>query len=297
MRTGRPRVGAVMGATLVAAIGVGGPATALATTAADRAAARRAAAWLAGEQPASMPAGQQADVMVALRLTGTPAPALAPRLRAMQRGAGAYATSAGATAKVVLGAAAAGANPRRLGGTDYLARLRGSQRSPGRFGQTAFDQGLAMIALRAATGRAPADGAAVLVSRRAGPGWNLGLEPGGEPDVDSTALSVVALRAAGTPCSSPVIREARAWLASQQRQGGWSAYGGAPSSNSTALGARADVACGGRATQALAVIRGLQQRSGAIAFTRQQAESRLLASTESVPALTGISLAGGFSPG
>jgi hypothetical protein len=290
------RTRAVAGAVVVAAL-VAVP-TAQAVTSADRASAKRAAAWLAGEPPTGMPAGQQADVMVAMRITGTPARALAQRLRAMQRTAPAYADTAGATAKVVLGVLAAGGNPRRVAGTDYLARLRASQRAPGRYGESAFDQGLAMIALRAANGRVPAAATATLLDLRTGPGWNLGLGTSGAPDVDSTALAVVALRASGQSCSAKPIRAARAWLASQESGGGFTAYPGSPpSANSTALVARADIACRRPAARSLRLIRSLQQRSGAIAFTRSQPESRLLATSESVPALAGVSLSRGFSPG
>ena len=271
---------------------------ALSATAADRAAATRAATWLAGEQPGTLPAGQQADVMVDMRITGTTPRTLAPRLAALAKAAPGYATEAGRTAKVILGTVAAGGNPRRLGGTDYLARLASQQSSPGRYGKTAFDQGLAMLALRAATGRVPAAAAGVVTGAATADGWNLGLDAAGEPDVDSTALSVVALRAAGTPCSTGPIRSARAWLATQRTGGGWTAYPGSPpSANSTALVARADIACGASAAGALALIRSLQQRSGAIAFTRAQPESRLLATSESVPPLAGVSLARGLRPG
>lgn len=270
---------------------------ALGTGAADRAAATRAAAWVAGESPSSMPAGQQADVMVAMRITGTPASALSPRLRSLAKSAPGYANAAGATAKVVVGTVAAGGNPRRLGGIDYLARLS-SQSSGGRYGRTAFDQGLSMIALRTATGRVPQAAVTTLLGARSGPGWTLGLTAAGEPDVDSTALSVVALRAAGQSCGSPAIRDARAWLATQRSDGGWTAYAGSPpSANSTALVARADIACGAPATAALSLLRSLQQRSGAIRFTRAEPESRLLATTESVPPLAGVSLARGLRPG
>jgi hypothetical protein len=271
---------------------------ALGASPADRASATRAAAWLAGEQPSAMPAGQQADVMVAMRITGTAPRALASRLRTLRRTADGYADTAGSTAKVILGAAAAGANPARLGGVDYLVRLRRTQSSPGRFGQSAFDQGLAMIALRTATGRVPAGAPAVLLSLRSGPGWSLGLDPDAAPDVDSTALAVVALRAAGQSCSSPALQAARAWLATQRSGGGWTAYAGSPpSANSTALVARSQIACGGSGGGALRLIRSLQQRSGAITFTRAQPESRLLATTESVPALAGVSLSRGFTAG
>ena len=282
----------VAGAALVAA-----PAG-LAVTGADRAAATRAATWLAGEPPASMPAGQQADVMVAMRITGRPARALAPRLRALAAAAPGYADTAGATAKVVMGAAAAGGNPRRLGGSDYLTRLRSQSNGSGRYGRSAFDQALSMIAWRTATGRVPAKAASTLLGLRSGAGWNLDLSTTGGPDVDSTALAVVALVAAGRRCTSSPIRQARAWLAGQREGAGWTAYpGSGPSANSTALIARADIACRARAAGPLRVIRSLQQRSGAIAFTRAQPESRLLATTESVPALAGVSLARGLRPG
>jgi hypothetical protein len=209
---------AVAGAALVA------PAMGLAATAADKAAAMRASAWLAGEAPSGLPAGQQADVMVTMRLTGTPAPALRARMRAMAAAAPAYADTAGATAKVVLGAVAAGGNPSALGGVDYLARLSAQSTGAGRYGRNAFDQGLAMIALRAATGKVPAAAVTTLLGAKSGPGWNLELSATGAPGVDSTALAVVALRAGGQSCTSAPIREARAWLAAQRANGGWTAY-------------------------------------------------------------------------
>ncbi|MFM9017839.1 MAG: hypothetical protein ACKORG_00155 [Actinomycetota bacterium] len=280
-------LGLLAGVALVAA-----PAG-VASTAADR-----AAAWLAGKQPGAMPAGQQADVMVAMRITGTAPKALAPRLAALAKAAPGYATEAGRTAKVVLGVMAAGGNPRRLGGTDYLTRLQSQQSSPGRYGRTAFDQGLAMLALRAATGRVPGAAASALIALASPDGWNLGLDASAGPDIDSTALSVVALSAAGTPCSAAPMRRARAWIATQRTGGGWTAYPGSPpSANSTALVARSDIACGGSAAGPLALIRSLQQRSGAIAFTKAQPESRLLATSESVPPLAGVSLARGLRPG
>ena len=288
---------AIAGAALMA------PAMGLAATAADKAAATRASAWLAGEAPSGLPAGQQADVMVAMRLTGTPAPALRARMRAMAAAAPAYADTAGATAKVVLGAVAAGGNPSALGGVDYLARLSAQSTGAGRYGRNAFDQGLAMIALRAATGKVPAairtsSSRTTLLAAKSGPGWNLDLNATGAPGVDSTALAVVALRAGGQSCASAPIREARAWLAAQRANGGWTAYPGSPpSANSTALVARADIACGAPARGALALLRSLQQRSGAIRFTRAQPESRLLATSESVAPLAGVSLARGLRPG
>jgi len=286
---------AALATGLAGALALTGAGSAGAVGAADRAAAVRATAWLATEPPASMPAGQQADVLVAMRITGRRPAALRPRLRALSKAAPAYATGAGEASKVVMGALAAGANPSRLGGVDYVARIRRDSPSPGRYGSTAFDQALSMLALRAATGRVPTTAARTLLGLRSGPGWNLGLTTAEGPDIDSTALAVVALRAAGQRCTAAPIRAARRWIARQRSGGGWSAYPGTgPSANSTALVARADLACGASASAPLRVIRRLQQRSGAIRYTAAEPESRLLATTESVPALAGVSLARGL---
>ena len=101
----------------------------------DGARADRAAAWLA-RAAAGAPGGQQADAIVALRAAGRSAPSLAPRLRALAAVAPAYARTAGGAGKVALAAAAAGRDPRRLGGVDYLGRIRARYAS-GRYGATA----------------------------------------------------------------------------------------------------------------------------------------------------------------
>lgn len=266
-------------------------------TTASHHAAQRAARWLATQPMAQMPAGQQADVVVDLRITGASTASLAPRLRSLSRVAPAYATTAGAAAKVVMAVSAAGANPTALGGVDYLGRMRSAERD-GRFGTTAFDQALSMIALRMAGRRVPPASVGVLLKARSGSGWNFSLDPTQPAGVDDTALSVVALRAGGLACSTPAIRAARAWLARHRSGAGWTAFEGqAASANSTALVARAEIACGGRPLAALAFIRSLQASSGSVAFTRAAPESRMLATSESVPALAGVSMANGLSPG
>ena len=111
-------------------------------------------------------------------------------------------------------------------------------------------------------------------------------------------MAVVALRAARVPASDPAIRDALTWLESQRANAGWTLFsGGAPSTDSTALVARAQVAAGVSADVGLTFIRRLAEPSGAIANTRAAPESRLLATIASVPPLTGISLANGFRAG
>ena len=269
---------------------------ALSATAADRQVAARATAWLTQQDVAAMPAGQQADIITSRRLTGASPAALRPALKTLGRTAAAYATTPGAMAKVVIAQRAAGMSGA-LGGRNYLERLQRSTRE-GRFGRTAFDQCLSMVALRVAGRPIPPAAVPALTGSRSDSGWSFSLTSSQPPDVDSTSMAVVALRAARVPASDPAIRDALTWLESQRANAGWTLFsGGAPSTDSTALVARAQVAAGVSADVGLTFIRRLAEPSGAIANTRAAPESRLLATIASVPPLTGISLANGFRAG
>lgn len=283
------------GAAVAVAIIAAAPA-ALGASPADQRVATRAAAWLTRQPVSAMPAGQQADIITSRRLTGAAPAALRPALAALAPKAAAYASTPGAIAKIVIAQRAAGASGA-LAGRDYLAQLSASAQG-GRFGQTAFDQCLSMVALRVAGRAVPQAAVTALTTSRSGAGWSFSLSPDETPDIDSTSMAVVALRAARVPASNPAIRDALAWLAAQRTGAGWTAFaGGAPSTDSTALVARAQVAAGANASVGMAFIRGQAEPSGAIANTRAVPESRLLATIAAVPPLTGISLANGFRRG
>jgi len=267
-----------------------------AATTADVRVARSASAWLAARPVASMPPGQQADIITNRRLTGASAASLRPALARLAPRAAAYATTPGALAKVLIAQRAAGASGP-LAGRDYLAALTRSERQ-GRYGNTTFDQTLSMIALRVAGRPIPPAAVRTLTGARAGAGWAFSLSPTDDPDVDSTSMAVIALRAARVPASSATITGALAWLRAHRSGAGWTLFDGAsPSVDSTALVARAQVAAGASPTAANAFIRGLAEPSGAIANTRAVPESRLLATIAAVPPLAGISLANGFRAG
>ena len=289
------RRGALGSAAVAVAIVATAPAV-LAAAPVDQRVAVRASAWLTRQQVDAMPAGQQADIITSRRMAGAAPASLRPALAALAPRAAAYATTPGATAKIVIAQQAAGL-PGALAGRNYLAQLRRSG-SAGRYGTTAFDQCLAMVALRVAGQRIPPAAVAVLTGSRSDAGWSFSLVPSQAPDVDSTSMAVVALRAARVPASDPAIRDALAWLAAQRTGGGWTAFAGAgPSTDSTALVTRAQVAAGTNASAGRAFIRGLAEPSGAIANTRAVPESRLLATIAAIPPLTGISLANGFRAG
>ncbi len=169
-----------------------------------------------------MPAGQQADIITNRRITGASPASLKGALRALAPRAVAYATTAGATAKIVIAQRAAGASGP-LAGRDFLASLEGQARD-GRYGSTAFDQSLAMIALRVAGRRVPATAVTALNTARGDDGWSFSLVPSEPADVDSTSMAVVALRAAGVPKTNPSVTRALAWLSTQRSGAGWTAF-------------------------------------------------------------------------
>lgn len=259
----------------------------------DAARADRAAAWLA-RNVAGAPAGQQADAIVALREAGRSRASLVPRLRALSRLAPAYATTAGGAGKVVMAAVAARANPRRLGGVDYVARIT-SRYASGRYGATVFDQALSMLALSAAGQPVPRAAVRATLAGRGRGGWSFDLSPASRDMVDATGLVIEALRAAGVPRNDPALRAATAWMLAQRNRAGGLASagaGGATEANATAEAVRGLTALGRTPPAAtLRALRSLQEPDGAFRFTRASAGSRLLATNDAL-----IAIAGGVLP-
>jgi hypothetical protein len=287
VRGGRPLVLAALAALAVAA-----PSAGAATGPSDARAAARGAAWLAGAA-AGAPGGQRADAIVAMAAAGrTPAQLRRP-LAALARVAPAYGTGAGPAAKVALAASAAGADPGRFGGVDYLARVDRAY-AAGRYGATAYDQALSMLALEAAGRPVPPAAVRALRAARGAGGWGFDLRPGETDDASTTGLIVEALRGAGVPARDPALRAATAWMLGQRdAAGGWGFGGpaGHTEANSTAIAVRALRAMGRRPpANARALLRGLQDPDGAFRFRSDQAGSRLLATTDVVIALAGRTL-------
>lgn len=277
---------------LAAAAALAGTSAGATAATADERAAARAASWLAANA-AGAPGGQQADAIVALRAQGRSRASLRPRARALGRVAPRYARTAGGAAKVVMAAVAAGLDPRRLGGTDYLRRVT-TRYAGGRFGATAYDQAYSILALRAAGRPVPRAAVRATLAARGGGGWDFSLARGRD-SVDGTALTIEALRAAGVPARHPALRRAAAWMTAQRnREGGYAtAGGGRPSdANSTAGAIRALRALGRTPPPATrAALRGLQERDGGVRATRAVRGSRLIATTDAL-----IAFAGGHLP-
>jgi hypothetical protein len=274
-----------------ALLALAAPAAALPAGPTDRQAAARAAAWLRTVRDAAP--GQQADAIVALAAAGSGRGVLGPRLSRLAGVAPAYASTAGAAGKVALAAEAAGADPRRLRGVDYLARVRGAY-AAGRYGASGFDQALAMLALAGAGDRVPAAAVAALRADRGAGGWGNDLSPSGRDDVSTTAILIEALRATGVRSRDPMLRSAATWMAAQANtQGGYAFFGGRgpTEANSTALVIRALRALGRTPPAASrAALRALQLPNGSIAFTATSPGSPLLATVDALVALAGATL-------
>jgi hypothetical protein len=264
---------------------------ALPASASNRSSAAAGARWL-GAHIVPLGGGPAADTVVALRATGRlGARAAATRAGGLRRGAARYVTGAGAAAKTMLALVATRNGNPRCAGTLDLRIAMGRDYTRGRYGRNAFDEGLALLALRAL--REPAPAAAIRFLRRArgGGGWNVLLRRSGGPrdDVSSTAIAILALRAAGVARGDRALRAALSWMARQRTRSGGFALGRRDrnEANSTALAIEAERAMGRRDTRAARVLRGLQRADGSFQFTADDSGSRVIASTESVLALSG----------
>jgi len=265
-----------------------------AARASDASAARAGAAYLS---QAVRPGGDgmAADALVALRAAGRlPAAEASRRARALRAGAGSYARTAGATGKVILALAAARSGSARCAGRiDLLARLQSTGHA-GRYGATIFDQALGMLAVHALRAGPSARAVGVLLGARGAGGWNFNLTRSGgrADDVTSTAMAILAARAAGVPRTNGTLRAGLRWLRAQRTAAGGFALGRRDrnEANSTALAIETAHAMGSRDTRAARALASLQRAGGAFQFTRTDAGSRVLASNDAVVALSGHAL-------
>ncbi len=146
-------------------------------------------------------------------------------LKAVRDDANSYAATAGSTAKVVIAAVAGGENPRCFGPSgeksDFMdALLSEYKSSTGQFGKTAFDHGFALIAFKAAHVKPPSKAVKFAKSRRGKYGWGFGLVKKGGDDVESTAVMIQGLRAAGVSKKDSSLRAAMRWITYQRNTDG-----------------------------------------------------------------------------
>jgi hypothetical protein len=191
--------------------------------------------------------GQTFDAVLAIRSAGidpatvasasgkTPADYLAANAASQ--------TMPSAAAKAALAAIAMDMDPRNVGGTDLVAAIEGPyDPSTGRHEESDFSEALALIGLAAVDADIPKEAIDSLVATRiAGEGWGF---DGATSDIDTTAVVIQGLIAAGLPASDAAITGSVDWLLAGQNADGGFGTGGASNANSTAVVIQALLAAG-----------------------------------------------------
>lgn len=243
------------------------------------------------------------SALVAARRSGASvSPAARERfLDAVRSDANNYADRAGATSKVMIAAVAGGENPRCFGPpggrTDFYEVLMSDYNArSGRFGRSAFDHALSLIALGASHIKAPVRAVKFAKAHRGRFGWGFAMVRRGGDDVESTALMIEGLRAVGVSRRDGGLRAAMRWITFQRNSdGGYnpqtSTNAGETQADTTAYAIRAGSSMDSydrlmkRAQRAL---RALQESSGAFRSTPGASGGfRGIATADSVLALSG----------
>ncbi len=274
--------------------------------------------------------GQTADVVLALAAAGVGRGKAAKATRALKGHVVDYTGGgdpdeyyAGSFAKLLVVAAARDADPRSFGRSernDLVAELRALECRPtipgcdrgdrGRFSDisqfgdfsSVISQSLAVLGLTRTTRRGPSRAAvSYLLDQQCRNGafpQDLG-GSGCSRSVDATGFAVQALSAVDTRAARAAARDAGRWLARVQKRNGSFGSDGVRNANSTALAAQAlDVLDrSGRRAKAVRFLRSLQSRCGApaalrgsVRYSRADAGDRVLATSQAVPALAGVTL-------
>jgi hypothetical protein len=224
-------------------------------------------------------------------------------------GLGTRFASGGAVGKEALLAEVTGQSARDFGGHNLIAALDrlvcaratgGAQprcAAPGAFAYatSVFDQALGVMAqLRAgeATAAAPAIGYLERLQRPSGAYASL-IPASGGPDVDSTAVAMMALALVPGRAPAARVRAGLAWIAGRQRRDGGFPGTGGTSVNSAGLAIQALTLRAARYRRQLRAARAFlareQNRDGGFSADAGQHGSNLRATTQAVSGATGIS--------
>jgi hypothetical protein len=228
-------------------------------------------------------------------------------------GIGTSNASGGAIGKEALLVEVVGKDPRRFGGHNLISALDASvctrsSAGPSHGAGTScpaagsyldaaslFDQALGIMAqLRAGQASEAAAPVAYLESLQSANGSFPSLiPPSGGPDVDSTAMAVMALALVPGPRATADVVAGTAWIASQQEHNGGFLSAGAESVNSTGLAIQALTLRAGaydaRVSAARAFLASQQNSNGGFNADSGQPGSNLRASTQAVSGAVGTS--------
>ncbi len=210
-------------------------------------------------------------------------------------------TGAGQAAKLVLAAAAAGADPRNVNGVDPLSlAVAGLDETTGLYGTGVYDHSLVMLAIAAAGDDIPDAAAETLIDYQIDDGsWAFdGSDIRGAGDTNTTAAAIMALVAAGAT-GAPEIDNALSYLESAQVEGGGFPYqpgdGAVADANSTGIVIQALIAAGEDPSSeswsnATAALLTFQNESGSFSYMAEPADDNLYATVQAIPAAAGVTL-------
>jgi prenyltransferase beta subunit len=210
-------------------------------------------------------------------------------------------TGASAAGKLAMAVAAADLDPRHFAGLDLVISVT-NYYSPatGLYGFSNWDQAFAIMGLVAAGETVPLTATQALEARML-PDGSWGWSPAWNGSkVDSTALALQALAAAGRPLTATSIVSGVAFLKTQQNGDGGFSTGDSASdpsnTNSTALAVQGILAAGSdplstlwtiSSSNPISFMLSLQGPDGSLHYTAAFSESRQMATQQGIPALTG----------
>jgi hypothetical protein len=265
---------------------------------------KKGASWIAKSSKSSMRefpgVGFRADAVSALAASrrsggGGKASQDDALMKSLRENAADYTVTAGATGKLILAAVAAGERPQCFADIDLYGTLTSFYNSTGKktgqYGDTAFDQGLAMVAIKAAHHKIPTAAVKFLKNHRGSNGWNFALSADKGDDVESTALIIEAMRAAGVSKNDKVLKKAFTWMYNQRNVAGGFNPGapqGVTQADTTAYAIRAGSALGKNLKKSKAALRALQKKQGWFKFDpATDGDFQGISTTNAVIALSG----------
>lgn len=191
-----------------------------------------------------------------------------------------YAQSSGPAGKLILAVVASSNDPRCFGPVGERSNLVAIVMSDynsksGQFGQTVYDHALAILGLKAAHEHIPSKAVSFAKQRRGKYGWNFAMSAKSGDEVESTAIMIEAMRAAGVSKKNAGLKAAYKWMSYQRNvDGGYNPDaldgGGETQSDTTAYAIRAADAMGhtgGVTKKSKNALRALQMRTGLIRST------------------------------
>jgi hypothetical protein len=155
------------------------------------------------------------------------------------------ATNGGAASKVLLAVSAANQNPRDFTGYNWVISLTNHYKSNGQYGRNAYEQALAIMALKASASPIPVTATQWLIDKQ-NPDTGAWYFSFGIDDLDATTMSLMGLAAAGVPSNDPIIMKGLDFVRQKQdaTTGGWIPFGTKVSGSSTTLAIQALAAFG-----------------------------------------------------